>query len=369
MARLGRPTTPIILTADERKTLESWARRHSSSQVLAMRCRIVLGCADPERSRADIAAEVGCDPATVTKWRARFAADRLDGLMDAARPGAQRSIGDDVIEAVLIDTLETAPGQDTHWSTRGLAAKHGISHTTVAEIWQAFGLKPWKQGSFKVSPDPLLVDKVRDLVGLYMNPPVNAAVFAVDEKPQIQALNRTAPILPMLPTTPQRASHDYLRNGTCDLFAALEIATGKVITDIRSSHKSDDFIVFLNKINREVPAGLNGHVILDNLSAHKTPKVQKWLLRHKRFHFHFTPTYGSWMNLVERWFSALTTNKLQRSAHRNVNELAKDIRAWADAWNQDPKPFVWHKTADEILQRLAAYCADIIQNENIGASS
>ena len=369
MARRGRPTPAIILTADERKTLESWARRHNSSQALALRCRIVLGCADPDRSRTDIAAAVGCNPATVTKWRARFAKDRLDGLMDAPRPGAQRSIGDDVIEAVLIDTLETTPGEDTHWSTRGLAARHGISHTTVAEIWQAFGLKPWKQGSFKVSPDPLLVDKVRDLVGLYMNPPVNAAVFAVDEKPQIQALNRTAPILPMLPTTPQRASHDYQRNGTCDLFAALEIATGKVITDIRPTHTSDDFIAFLNKINRNVPTDLEVHVILDNLSAHKTPKVHKWLLRHKRFHFHFTPTYGSWMNLVERWFSALTTKKLQRSAHRNIKELAHDIRAWADTWNEDPKPFVWHKTADEILERLAAYCADITKNENISASS
>jgi len=369
MARPGRPTTPISLTTDERKTLESWARRHSSSQVLAMRCRIVLGCADPDRSRAEIAAEVGCNPATVTKWRARFAKDRLDGLMDAPRPGAQRSIGDDVIEAVLIDTLESTPREDTHWSTRGLADKHGISHQTVAEIWKAFGLKPWKQDSFKVSPDPLLVEKVRDLVGLYMNPPVNAAVFAVDEKPQIQALNRTAPILPMLPTTPQRASHDYVRNGTCDLFAALEIATGRVITDIRSTHTSDDFIAFLNKVNRHVPAGLEVHVILDNLSAHKTPKVHKWLLRHQRFHFHFTPTYGSWMNLVERWFSALTTKKLQRSAHRNVKELAADIRAWADAWNEDPKPFVWHKTADEILERLAAYCADIIADENVSAST
>ena len=359
MARPGRPTPTIILTADERKTLESWARRHGSAQSLALRCRIVLACADPDRRRADIAAEVGCNPVTVTKWRARFAVDRLDGLIDAPRPGAQRSIGDDVIEAVLIDTLESTPGEDTHWSTRGLADKHGISHQTVAEIWKAFGLKPWKQGSFKVSPDPLLVEKVRDLVGLYMNPPVNAAVFAVDEKPQIQALNRTAPILPMLPTTPQRASHDYLRNGTCDLFAALEIATGKVITDVRSQHTSDDFIAFLNKINRNVPKDLEVHVILDNLSAHKTPKVHKWLLRHKRFHFHFTPTYGSWMNLVERWFSALTTKKLQRSAHRNVKELAKDIRAWADAWNENPKPFVWHKTADQILDNLATYCQRI----------
>ena len=250
-----------------------------------------------------------------------------------------------------------------------MAAKHGISHTTVAEIWRAFGLKPWRQDSFKVSPDPLLIEKIRDLVGLYMNPPVNAAVFAIDEKPQIQAINRTAPILPMLPTSPQGATHDYVRNGTCDLFAALEIATGKVITDIRPSHTSDEFIKFLNKVNRNVPKDLDVHVILDNLSAHKTPKVHAWLLRHKRFHLHFTPTYGSWMNLVERWFSALTTKKLQRSAHRSVKELADDIRAWADAWNDNPTPFVWTKTADQILERLAAHCAQLNATEYIAGTT
>jgi len=240
-----------------------------------------------------------------------------------------------------------------------LAAKHGISHTTVGQIWRAFGLKPWREDEFKISPDPDLVEKIRDIVALYMNPPVAAAVFAVDEKPQIQALNRTAPTLPMLPTTPARATHDYQRNGTCDLFAALEIATGKVITDIRPRHTGADFVAFLNKVNRNVPAHLDVHVILDNLSAHKTPTVQRWLLRHRRFHLHFTPTYGSWMNLVERWFSALTTRKLQRSAHRSVKELAADIQAWADAWNQNPTPFVWHKRAEDILERLAGYCSAI----------
>ncbi len=358
MARRGRPTVEIVLSPEERATLERWGRRHNSSQALALRCRIVLGCADG-LTHAEIASQLGCNPVTVGKWRHRFAADRLDGLTDAPRPGAARTIGDDVIEAVLVETLETAPPDATHWSTRGLAAKHGISHTTVGEIWRAFGLKPWRQDSFKVSPDPDLVEKIRDLVGLYMNPPVNAAVFAVDEKPQIQALNRTAPTLPMLPTTPQRATHDYERNGTCDLFAALEVATGKVITDIRSSHTSADLVAFLNKINREVPAELDVHVILDNLSAHKAPTVQKWLLRHRRFHLHFTPTYGSWMNMVERWFSALTTKKLQRSAHRNVKELATDILAWAATWNENPRPFVWHKTAEQILERLADYCTAI----------
>lgn len=351
----GRPTVRIELSAEERETLQRWARRHSSSQALALRCRIVLACADGS-SNIDIATELGVHKTTVSKWRRRFAADRIEGLADAPRPGAARKIGDEVVEAVVVETLETTPKDATHWSTRSLAERHGISHQTIAEIWRAFGLKPWRQDEFKISPDPELIEKIRDLVGLYLSPPVAAAVFALDEKPQIQALNRSAPILPMLPTTPQKATHDYERNGTLDLFAALEIATGKVITDLRKSHTAADFIAFLNKVNREVPAELDVHVILDNLSTHKTPAVHAWLLRHKRFHFHFTPTYGSWMNLVERWFSALTTKKLQRSAHRSVKALAADITDWVEQWNEHPKPFTWHKTAEEILDRLAGYC-------------
>jgi transposase len=361
MARKGRPTPSIELSEAERDTLRRWVRRHTSAQALAQRSRIVLACAEGLTNK-EVAAAERVHPATVSKWRRRFAAERLEGLVDAPRPGAERSIGDEVIEAVVVDTLESTPGADSHWSTRGLAAKHGISKTTVAEIWRAFGLKPWKQDSFKVSPDPDLIEKVRDLVGLYMNPPDAAAVFAVDEKPQIQALNRTAPTLPMLPTTPQRATHDYERHGTVDLFAALDIARGTVITDIRRSHNQDDFISFLNKINREVPADLDVHVVVDNLSTHKTPKVQRWLLRHRRFHLHYTPTYGSWMNLVERWFSALTTKKLRRSAHTSAKELAADITAWVEVWNENPKPFVWHKTAEQILERLAGYCTSLNQN-------
>jgi transposase len=366
MALFGRPTARVTLADNERETLLRWARRPSSAQALALRSRIVLASAEG-RTDQDVAAELGVHAVTVSKWRRRFAAERLEGLSDAPRPGAARTVGDDVIEAVLVDTLESAPAGATHWSTRGLAKKHGISHDTVAEIWKAFGLKPWRQDSFKVSPDPDLVEEIRDLVGLYMSPPVAAAVFAVDEKPQIQALNRTAPTLPMLPTTPARATHDYERNGTCDLFAALDMATGTVITDIRARHTSEDFVGFLNLINKNVPAELDVHIILDNLSAHKAPKVQKWLLRHRRFHFHFTPTYGSWMNMVERWFSALTTKKLQRSAHRSVKELAADINAWVAIWNADPKPFVWHKTAEQILERLADYCS-AINTQNINAS-
>jgi transposase len=358
MATRGRPTPVISLSETERETLQRWVRRHSSAQALALRSRIVLACAEG-RTNKQVAAAEGVNPATVSKWRHRFVIDRLEGLVDAPRPGAQRTIDDATIEAVVVDTLESTPGEDTHWSTRGLAAKHGISKTTVAEIWRAFGLKPWRQDTFKVSPDPDLIEKVRDLVGLYMNPPDAAAVFAVDEKPQIQALDRTAPTLPMLPTTPQKATHDYARNGTVDLFAALDVAHGMVISDIRASHNQNDFIAFLNKINREVPVDLDVHIILDNLSTHKTPKVQRWLLRHRRFHLHFTPTYGSWMNLVERWFSALTTKKLQRSAHRSAKELAADINTCVQTWNENPKPFVWHKTAEQILERLAGYCTAI----------
>jgi len=358
MAERGRPTVRIDLSQDERETLQRWARRHSSSQALALRARILLASGGGLTDR-EVGKELRVNPVTVSKWRHRFAAERLQGLADAPRPGAARTIGDDVVEAVIVDTLESAPPDANHWSTRGLAAKYGISHESVAQIWKAFGLKPWREDSFKVSPDPDLIEKVRDLVGLYMDPPVAAAVFAVDEKPQIQAINRTAPTLPMLPGTPARATHDYVRNGTCDLFAALEVASGKVITDIRSKHTTEDFVAFLGLIDRNVPKELDVHVILDNLATHKAPQVHKWLLRHRRFHLHFTPTYGSWMNMVERWFSALTTKKLQRSAHRSVKELVADIQTWAETWNQDPKPFVWHKSAEQILERLAAYCAAI----------
>lgn len=359
MARRGRPTVGIELSVVERETLGRWVRRHSSSQALAQRCRIVLACAGG-LSNKEVAEVERVHPATVSKWRRRFAEDRLEGLVDAPRPGAERRISDETVEAVVVDTLESAPPDATHWSTRDLAEKHGISKTTVAEIWRAFGLKPWKEDSFKISPDPDLIEKTRDVVGLYLNPPDAAAVFAVDEKPQIQALDRTAPTLPMLPGTPARATHDYLRHGTLDLFAALDVARGTVITDMRPSHTSDDFVRFLNKINREVPDDLDVHLVLDNLSTHKTPQVHRWLLRHRRFHLHFTPTHSSWLNLVERWFSALTTKKLQRSAHRSVKELATDILGWIDTWNQDPKPFIWHKTSEEILDSISRYCGEVL---------
>jgi len=358
MGSRGRPAAVVSLSDEEREMLERWSRRHSTAQSMSLRARIVLGCADG-LTNDQIAEEVRCSAATVSKWRQRFVKGGIGALADASRSGGPRTIGDDIVEAVIVDTLETTPGADTHWSTRGMAAKHGISRESVGRIWRAFGLRPHVVDEFKISPDPFLVEKIRDIVGIYLSPPVNAACFAVDEKPQIQALNRTAPILPMLPTTPQRRSHDYVRNGTIDLFAALDLATGEVITDLRPNHTTKEFIRFLNKINRNVPDGLDVHLVLDNLATHKAPTVQKWLLRHKRFHLHFTPTYGSWMNLVERWFSALTTKKLRRSSHDSVKELATDITNWVEHWNENPTPFIWTKTADQILDRLARYCTQI----------
>ena len=279
MARRGRPTVSIVLIDEECDTLLRWARWHSSFQTWAQRYRIVSGCAEG-RIDTEIAAELGCHPVTVSKWRHRFAEARVEGLVDAPRPGAKRTITDEMVEAVVVDTLETVPPDATHWSTRDLAKMYGISKTAVAEIWLAFGLEPWRQDSFKISPNPDLIEKTRDTVGLYLNPPDAAAVFAVDEKPEIQALDPTAPTLPMLPTTPRRATHDYVRNSTVDLFAAFDVAKGTVVTDLRPADTSKDFIRFLNKINREVPDGLDVHLALDNRSTHKTPTVCRRLIRH-----------------------------------------------------------------------------------------
>ena len=357
-ARRGRPAVPVELDDAERETLERWARRPKSSQALGLRCRIVLGAASG-RANNDIAAELGCHPATVSKWRKRFAQRRLDGLADDPRPGPPRKITDAVIEDVLVRTLETTPADATHWSTRSMAAAAGVSQTAVSQIWRAFGLKPHLIDEFKVSPDPQFVDKVRDVAGLYLNPPEAAVVLCVDEKTQIQALDRTAPILPLMPGTPQRRTHDYRRHGTTDLFAALEVASGKVITSMTARHRSEEFRKFLNLIDTEIPDGLDVHIVLDNVSTHKTPTIKRWLLRHPRFKLHFTPTYSSWMNLVERWFSELTTKWLRRGTHRSVTELKDSINHWTDNWNHNPKPFVWHKTADEIFDTMAAYMQQI----------
>ncbi len=352
--RRGRPVAVIELSGEEREVLERWARRRGSAQALALRCRIVLGAAQG-RANVDIAVELGCHPATVGKWRNRFALRRVDGLHDEPRPGPPRTVSDAKVEEVIVKTLEGAPANATHWSTRSMATEVGLSQTTVSKIWRAFGLKPHRCEEFKLSPDPQFIDKVRDIVGLYLNPPDAAVVLCVDEKTQIQALDRTAPILPLMPGVAQRRTHDYRRCGTTNLHAALNVAFGRVIASMTARHRAEEFARFLNLINKEVPEHLDVHIVLDNVSTHKTASIQRWLTRHPRFTFHFTPTYSSWMNLVERWFAELTTQWLRRGTHRSVRELTDSIRTWIADWNDGPKPFTWHKTADEILDNLTTY--------------
>jgi transposase len=321
----------VVLSEEARDVLERWARRPKSSQALALRCRIVLAAAEGTRSK-DIAARLGCSASTVGRWRGRFAERGLDGLHDEPRPGRPRSIGDDQIERVIVKTLEEQPPDATHWSTRSMARSTGMSQTAISRIWRAFGLKPHRVEDFKLSTDPQFIDKVRDVVGLYLNPPDAAVVLCVDEKTQVQALDRTAPILPMLPGVPARRSHDYVRNGTADLYAALDVASGRVVTQMTDQHRAVEFRSFLNLINRSVPEDLAVHVICDNASTHKAPEIVRWLARHRRFTIHYTPTYSSWLNQVERWFSELTTKKLRRATHRSVTELRRDINNWVDHW-------------------------------------
>ncbi|HEY7484228.1 MAG TPA: IS630 family transposase [Streptosporangiaceae bacterium] len=355
----GPKPLPLELSDEERRVLTGWARRRTTAQALAVRSRIVLECA-AGRSNTEIAQLLGISRETVRKWRARFACDRLEGLTDEPRPGAPRKITDEQVEAVITATLEREPPKgDTHWSTRSMAEQAGLSQSAISRIWRAFGLKPHLVQTWKLSTDPQFIDKVRDIVGLYMAPPAGALVLCVDEKSQMQAIDRTAPILPVLPTTPARMTHDYVRHGTTSLFAAFDVASGSVIAEHHRRHRHQEFLRFLKTIDAAVPVDLDLHLICDNYATHKTPAVKKWLLRHPRFHLHFTPTSGSWLNLVERWFAELTNRKLRRSAHRSVIELERDVRGWINEWNNDPKPFIWTKTADEILETLASYCLRI----------
>jgi transposase len=348
----------LVLDAVEKEQLEAWARRRKSAQALAQRSRIVLAAAEGLKN-TEIAARLQITRGMAAKWRSRFAEQRLDGLVDEPRPGRPRTVSDAQVEAVITKTLESTPEHATHWSTRSMAAELGLSQSAVSRIWRAFGLQPHRQETWKLSKDPQFVAKVRDVVGLYLDPPERAVVLCVDEKSQIQALDRTAPILPMLPGTPERATHDYRRSGTSSLYAALDIATGKVIGSLHARHRAVEFKKFLATLDREVPAELEVHLVLDNASTHKTPAIQRWLVAHPRFVLHFTPTSSSWLNLVERWFSELTTKKLRRGSHRSVHQLNTDIRAWIDSWNEHPRPFVWTKTADEIVESVARYCTRI----------
>lgn len=355
MARTGRPKLEtLVLSEEERAALERYKARPRTARHLAFRAKIILLCAKGDTD-IDVAAALRCNRLTVGKWRRRFIADRLDGLLDEPRPGKPREIGDDEIEAVVTKTLESTPKGRTHWSTRSMAKEVGLSHSSISRIWRAFGLKPHRTESFRLSQDPLLVEKVRDIVGLYMSPPDNAVVLCVDEKSQIQALERAQPVLPMDIGQPERRTHDYIRHGTTDLFAALDAKTGEVMGKCYAQHRAREFKLFLREIDSAVPQGLDVHIVLDNLSTHKTPDIKRWLLRHPRFQLHFTPTHASWLNLVERFFGLLTEHALRRGSHRSTRQLRDAIYAYLDAHNDDPKPFRWTKSADEILESIARF--------------
>jgi transposase len=352
--RTGRPKAPLELTEQESKELNSMARRSRSAPALARRARIILACAQGLDNKA-VAKRMRMSSGTVGKWRARFVSDRAAALYDEPRPGTPRTISDEQVEELIVRTLESTPRGATHWSTRSMAKATGLSHMAVSRIWRAFGLKPHRTETFKLSPDPLLVDKVRDIVGLYMNPPEHAVVLCVDEKSQIQALDRTQPLLPMRPGQLERRTHDYERHGTISLFAALDVKLGTVIHEMKQRQRSVEFRKFLDKINAEVPEHLDVHLVLDNYGTHKTPLIQAWLLKRPRFHVHFTPTYGSWLNLIERWFAELTNKQLRRGSHNGVRALIRAIEEFIDVTNEEPKPFVWTKTADEILASIARF--------------
>jgi len=352
---LGRPKAELVVTAGERDVLEQWARRPKTAQALAQRARIVLACATGA-SNTTVATRFGVTNQMVGKWRGRFVTRRLDGLLDEPRPGAPRRITDGQVEDVVRQTLEATPRDATHWSTRTMAARSGLSQTTIRRIWHAFALQPHRTETFKLSQDPLFIDKVRDIVGLYLAPPDKALVLCVDEKSQIQALDRSQPLLPMRPGQAERRTHDYRRHGTTSLFAALDIKTGTVLGECHRRHRSVEFRKFLDTIDAAVPPAFDVHLVLDNYGTHKTALVHRWLAKRPRFHLHFTPTGASWLNLVERWFALLTERQLRRGAHRSTRELETAIRHYMQCTNAAPKPFVWTKTADEILAAVARFC-------------
>ena len=362
MARgVGRPMAVLVLSDEERSYLERQVRRRRVARSISDRCRMILRCADGLTNKA-VAAEIGVHEHTVGKWRRRFLKARIEGLSDEPRPGRPRTLTDDQVAKVVERTLSATPADATHWSLRSMAKESGLSHTTIWRIWGAFGLQPHRSETFKLSGDPHFVDKVRDIVGLYLSPPDRALVLCVDEKSQIQALDRTQPVLPMLPGMPERRTHDYKRHGTTSLFAALDVATGRVIGKCYRRHRAREFLDFLKKIDRSVPEGLDIHVVMDNYATHKTAAVKAWLARRTHWHVHFTPTSASWINQVERWFAELTRKQLQRGVHTSTRQLEADIRAFIDKHNEDPKPFKWAKSADDILAAVKRFCLRVDQN-------
>jgi len=354
----GKVPRPIVISDAERETLERWIRRPKTAQALATRARIVLGCGEGKANWA-VAEAVGVTAWTVSKWRGRFAAKGVDGLLDEPRPGAPRKISDADVERVITLTLESTPTAATHWSTRSMASKAGMSQSAVSRIWRAFALQPHRSEAFKLSKDPLFIEKVRDIVGLYMSPPEKALVLCVDEKSEVQALERTTPLLPMRPGQIERHTHDYQRHGTTSLFAALDTATGRVIGACKQRHRSIEFIKFLDQIDAAVPTDLDVHIILDNYATHKTASVHRWLAKRPRYQLHFTPTSGSWLNLVERWFAAITEKQIRRGVFRSTRELETAIIRYLEENNEHPKPFIWTKTADQILASIARFCKRI----------
>jgi len=353
--RTGRPLSPLQLTDEEREMLQQWARRPKTAQALAQRSRIILACAGGERN--DVAASTArVTRQTVGKWRSRFAEHRLDGLLDEPRPGAPRRITDARVQEVVTRTLESTPRNVTHWSTRSMAKACEMSQSAISRIWRAFALQPHRTETFKLSRDPLFIDKVRDIVGLYMAPPDRALVLCVDEKSQIQALDRMQPILPMRPGQVERRTHDYTRHGTTSLFAALDIKTGHVIGQCHRRHRAIEFRKFLQGIEEAVPEDLDIHLILDNYGTHKTPLIHRWLAKRPRYYLHFTPTGASWLNLVERWFAALTEKQLRRGTFRSTRQLEMAIQRYLAIHNENLHPFIWTKTADEILASVARFC-------------